>query len=110
MILHPVAAAFSLFAAIFGFCGAGYSRIGTILMSLSAALATLITFVIWVIDIAFWGVVRKRIRDHGPTGTSAQYGNANWITLGALVALFIGFCTAAFGACGKYTRRRRGKA
>jgi hypothetical protein len=129
MILHPVAAAFALFAAIFGFCGAGYSRIGTVLMSLSAALATLVTLVIWIIDMAFWGVVRNRIRDNAPTGTFAQYGNANCqsssryllvppfefvsnqpdrsgLTLGALVALLLGFCTAAFGACGNYTRRR----
>jgi uncharacterized membrane protein len=77
MILHPIAAAFALFAAIFGFCGAGYSRIGTILMSLCAALATLVTLVIWVIDMSFWGIVRNQIRDSGHEGTSAQYGNAN---------------------------------
>ena len=77
MILHPIAAAFALFAAIFGFCGAGHSRIGTILMSLSAALATLVTLVVWIIDMSFWGTVRNRIRENGPAGTSAQYGNAN---------------------------------
>ena len=77
MILHPIAAAFALFAAIFGFGGAGYSRIGTILMSLCAALATLVTLIIWIIDMSFWGVVRNRIRENGPQGTSAQYGNAN---------------------------------
>lgn len=125
MILHPIAAAFALFAAIFGFCGAGYSRIGTILMSLCAALATLVTLVIWLIDMSFWGVVRNRIRDNAPAGTFAQYGNANCessfllptsctfliecslgLTLGALLALLLGFCTAAFGACGNYSRRR----
>lgn len=74
MILHPIAAAFALFAAIFGFCGAGYSRIGTLLMSLCAALATLVTLIIWIIDMSFWGVVRNRIRD---SGVQAQYGNAN---------------------------------
>lgn len=77
MILHPIAAVFALFAAIFGFCGAGYSRIGTILMSLCAALATLVTLIIWIIDMAFWGTVRNRIRATGPQGTSAEYGNAN---------------------------------
>ena len=77
MILHPIAAAFALFAAIFGFCGAGYSRVGTILMSLCAALATLVTLVIWLIDMSFWGVARNRIRDNAPAGTFVQYGNAN---------------------------------
>lgn len=99
LILHPIAAAFALIACIFGLCGAGFSRIGTILMSLSAALATLITLVIWVVDMALWGIVRNRIRDHGPAGSKAQYGNANWLVLGAVAALFLGFCSAAFGSC-----------
>ncbi|CCA73153.1 related to palI protein [Serendipita indica DSM 11827] len=105
MILHPIAAAFALIACIFGLCGAGFSRIGTILMSLSAALATLITLVVWVIDMSLWGIVRNRIRNHGPPGSTANYGNANWLVLGALVALILGFCTAAFGSCMPSRRR-----
>ncbi|PVF92829.1 pali-domain-containing protein [Serendipita vermifera] len=105
MILHPVAAFFALVACLFGFCGAGYSRIGTILMSLCAALATLTTLVVWVIDMALWGIVRARIRNHGPAGSTAQYGNANWLVLGAVVALLLGFCTAAFGSCLPFRRR-----
>jgi len=106
LILHPIAAFFALIACVFGLFGAGYSRIGTILMSLSAAMATLITLVVWIIDMSLWGIVRNRIRNHGPPGATAQYGNANWLTLGALVALFLGFCTAAFGSCLPFRRRR----
>jgi hypothetical protein len=106
LILHPIAAVFALVACLFGLCGAGFSRIGTILMSLSAALATLITLVIWVIDMSLWGIVRNRIRNHGPPGSTANYGNANWLVLGALIALLLGFCTAAFGSCLPFNRRR----
>jgi len=106
LILHPIAAFFALTACLFGFCGAGFSRIGTILMSLSAALATLITLVVWVVDMSLWGIVRNRIRSHGPAGSTANYGNANWIVLGALIALMLGFCTAAFGSCLPFHRRR----
>lgn len=52
-----------------------------------------------------WGVARNRIRD---TGASAQYGNANWLTLAALVSLVLGFCAGTLGACGR-GRRRRGE-
>ncbi|KAG8818153.1 hypothetical protein FRC17_010920 [Serendipita sp. 399] len=106
LILHPVAAFFALVACLFGFCGAGFSRIGTILMSLCAALATLITLVVWVVDMSLWGIVRNRIRGHGPPGSTANYGNANWLVLGAVVALLLGFCTAAFGSCLPFRRRR----
>ena len=74
MILHPIAAAFALVACLFGFCGAGFSRIGTILMSLCAAMATLITLIVWVVDMSLWGIVRNRLRSDG---FSAEYGNAN---------------------------------
>jgi hypothetical protein len=124
LILHPIAALFALVACLFGLCGAGFSRIGTILMSLSAALATLVTLVVWVVDMSLWGIVRNRIRSHGPPGSTANYGNANCqlpllkfdmntdsssspgLVLGALVALLLGFCTAAFGSCLPYNRRR----
>jgi hypothetical protein len=74
LILHPIAAFFALVACLFGFCGAGFSRIGTILMSLCAALATLITLTIWVVDMSLWGIVRNRLRSNG---AQAEYGNAN---------------------------------
>jgi len=103
LILHPIAAALSALAVIFGLCGAAYSRLGTIFMSLSAALATLVTLVAWVIDMVLWGIARNRIRS---SGSSAQYGNANWLTLGALIALILGFCAGTLGVCGRYRHRR----
>ncbi|KIM27339.1 hypothetical protein M408DRAFT_24563 [Serendipita vermifera MAFF 305830] len=51
---------------------------------------------------SLWGIVRNRLRSGG---FSAEYGNANWLVLGALVALLSGFCTAAFGSC--FPMRRR---
>ena len=73
------------------------------MMSVLAALATLTTFVIFVIDMVLWGIVRNRLRGHG---ARAQYGNANWFTLGALVALGLGYCTAACAVFGNYRRRK----
>ncbi|KAF9643791.1 pali-domain-containing protein [Thelephora ganbajun] len=103
LILHPIAAGLSGLAVLFGICGAAYHRSGTVFMSLVSGLAFLCTLIAWVIDMALWGITRKVLRDNG---VSAQYGNANWLTLGALVALFIGFFTGACGIFGSYRKRR----
>jgi hypothetical protein len=72
MVLHPVAAALAGISVIFGLCGAGYHRLGTIFMSFSAALATLLTLIVWIIDMTLWGIAKDRIRKHGPAGNNAQ--------------------------------------
>jgi len=106
LILHPIAAGLSGLAVIFGLCGAAYHRAGTILMALCAGLAFLITLLAWVIDMSLWGIVRNRIRNTLGTHAAAQYGNANWITLGALIALALSFCLGACGSLGRYRSRR----
>ena len=104
-VLIPIAAGLAGLACIFGLCGAAYSRIGDIFMSLSAALATLVTLVAWVLEMIFFGIMRNRVNAHAPAGYHATFGNANWLVLGALVSLFLGFCSGIFGACGRYRRR-----
>lgn len=103
LILHPIACGLAGLAFIFGLCGIGGTRFGTVMMTLMSALAAIVTLVAWVIDMVLFGIARLHYREHG---TSAQYGNANWLTLGALVALTIGFCASACGIFGRYHRRR----
>jgi len=103
LILHAIAAGLAGFAFFFGICGAAYHRSGTIMMTLLAGLALLTTFVAWVIDMILFGIARQRYRDDSQR---AQYGNANWLALGAFVALLLGFCASAFGIFGRYRRRR----
>ncbi|THH04178.1 hypothetical protein EW145_g5713 [Phellinidium pouzarii] len=105
LILHPVAAGLSGIAVLFGLCGAMYHRSGTIIMSLAALLAFLVTLVAWIIDMVLFGIVRVRVRDAAGNSSAAQYGNANWLTLGALVSLALAFCA---GTCGSFGRYRRG--
>ncbi|KAH7104446.1 pali-domain-containing protein [Auriculariales sp. MPI-PUGE-AT-0066] len=106
-ILIPIAAGFSGLAVIFGLC-AMRSRIADIFLSLTAALAALITLIAWVLEMVFFGVMRNRINHHSPGGYDATFGNANWLVLGALIALILGFCTGLFGIClPGYHRRRR---
>ncbi|KAF8800271.1 pali-domain-containing protein [Phlegmacium glaucopus] len=103
LILHPIAAGLAGFAFFFGICGTANFRIGTVIMTLLAGLALLITFVAWVIDMILFGIGRQRYRNEGE---KAQYGNANWLTLGALVALLLAFCASACGVFGRYRRKR----
>lgn len=102
-LLTPfLAAGLAGFAFFFGVCGSANFRIGTILMALLASLALLTTFVVWVIDMILFGIARQRYRN---AGQKAQYGNANWLTLGALVALLLAFCASACGVFGRYRRK-----
>jgi len=102
LVLYPIAAGLSGLAVLFGLCGAAYSRMGTIFMTLTTTLATLVTLVVWVISMALWGTARSRFRNEG---LPAEFGNANWLGLGALVALILAFCAGAVGSCGRYRRR-----
>jgi hypothetical protein len=70
-------------------------------MTLLAALATFLTFIVFIIDMVLFGIARNRLRGQGLV---AQYGNANWLTLGAFLALLLGFCTGACGVFGRYRR------
>ncbi|EGO00258.1 hypothetical protein SERLA73DRAFT_160204 [Serpula lacrymans var. lacrymans S7.3] len=103
LILYPVAAGLSGLSVLFGICGASYHRAGTVFMSLLAALATLCTLVAWVISMALFGIVRERLRGDG---IQANWGNANWLALGALVSLLVGFCASICGVFGNYRRKR----
>ncbi|KAL1410876.1 hypothetical protein Q8F55_001819 [Vanrija albida] len=104
LILHPIAGALALIAFIFGLVGiAAASRVSTILMSLFAFLGAIVSLVVFVIDMVLWNVLRNRLRD---ADYSASLGNANWLTVGAVVALFLSTCTSMLGACGRFATGR----
>ncbi|VDC03584.1 unnamed protein product [Peniophora sp. CBMAI 1063] len=102
LILVPIAAGLSGLAFLFGVCGAGYHRAGTVFMALFSALAMLTTVVAWVLAMVLFSIAKHEYRKEG---LSADYGNALWLVLGAMVALFVGFCTSACGVFGSYRRR-----
>ncbi|KAI0087964.1 hypothetical protein BDY19DRAFT_985712 [Irpex rosettiformis] len=103
LILIPIAAGLSGLAFLFGLCGASYHRSGTIFMSLTSALALLVTLIAWILEMALFGIAHQRASDNG---ASVQWGNANWLVLGALVSLFIGFVFATCGIFGSYRSKR----
>ena len=76
------------------------SRITIIFMTLLSGLALLA----FIIDMILFGIARRRYRN---AGQIAQYGTANWLTLGALVALLLGFCVSACGVFGRHSRKQQ---
>jgi hypothetical protein len=102
LILHPIAAGLSGLAVLFGLCGSDYNRSGTVLMALCSSLAALVTLIAWVLDMVLFSIARHEFRK---LGFRSQYGNAIWLTLGALAALALGFCTSTMGIFGSYRRR-----
>jgi len=103
LILHPIAAGLVGLSVLFGIWGASYHRVGTVLMALFSAVATVCTLVVFVTEMILFGIARNRFRDKG---AHAEYGNAIWLTLGALAALGLGFCASSYGAFGRYRRRK----
>ncbi|KAF9520494.1 hypothetical protein BS47DRAFT_636268 [Hydnum rufescens UP504] len=107
LVLHPVAAALSFVSVVFGTCGVfSYSRVGTILMTVVSSLALFVTLVVFSIDMILWNIVRNQIRSD-TSGNSATLGNANWLTLGAIIALVMGSCAAGCGSFGRYRHHHR---
>ncbi|KZP34525.1 pali-domain-containing protein [Athelia psychrophila] len=105
LVLYPVAAGLAGMAVLFGLCGACYHRAGTVFMSLLSALATLVSIVVWVISMILFSVAKHHVNDDA-SGSTAKYGNANWIALGAMVSLLVGFCASACGVFGHYRKHR----
>ncbi|KAI0695539.1 pali-domain-containing protein [Cytidiella melzeri] len=104
LILIPIAAGLSGLAFLFGICGAAYHRTGTVFMSIISALALLVTLVGWVLEMALFGIAHH---DASKRGIDVKWGNANWLVLGALVSLAVGFVLATCGIFGSYRSNRR---
>ena len=73
-------------------------------MSLVSGLALVTTLVVWIIEMVLFGIARHRSRDRG---LDVTWGNANWLVLGALVSLVLGFIFATCGIFGSYRAPRR---
>ena len=101
-MLLSLACGIAGFAFLFGLIGT-FTRFGIGIMAFLAALAWITTFVVWIIDMILFGIARQHYRNAGEV---AQYGNANWLTLGALVALLLGFCSTSCSFFGRYSRRK----
>ncbi|KAH8911907.1 pali-domain-containing protein [Coniochaeta sp. PMI_546] len=107
MILHPIACGLNFIAFMLAL-GAGV--VGSLLASLVAALAFLVTVVILIIDFVMFSIVRSNVNDDG-TGAHAYYASAAWTILVSAICSLIGTVIVFFTCCsGRLHRRRNGVA
>lgn len=115
-VLNPIATAMAFVAFLFSLCMvrrntfvAGkhgntsvkttkVSRVGSLMTTLLSTLAALLTTVAFIINIVIVAIVRKRVRDTTDS-LDFTWGNAVWMTLGAMVALWIACIGALWGTC-----------
>ena len=81
---HVLAAGLSGLAFLFGLVEVLPHYSGPAFGSFFSGLAFTLTLIVWIIDLVLWGIVKNVLKDNG---ISAGYGNANWLTLGALIVL-----------------------
>lgn len=116
LILHPIGGAIALISFLFGLCGIAFaSRACTIIMAATSFLAALTALFVFVIDMVLWNLVKQRLHDAGYEASLVRIqllasltvqGIANWFTVGAVVALWLAFCTSICGAFGRFASGR----
>jgi len=95
LAIHPVAAAVTFLAFIFSF---SQHVVLTLVASLLAFLAALITLIAFFVDVALLAFVRHEISDH-LAGVSAKTitGPGFWLTFVSFILLLLAGCTVCFG-------------
>ena len=105
MVLHPIATGLNFIAFMLAL-GAGV--VGSLLASLVAALAFLVTLVILIIDFVLFSIVKSNVNDDG-TGAHAFYASAAWTLLVSAVCSLLGTIVVFLTCCsGRLHRRRDG--
>jgi len=103
-MLHPIGAGLAGLAFLSGISGVSCHRAGTAAMIFLAALTNVVCIMAFLFDMVLFGIARNSFRGQG---IPSQYGNACWLTLAALVSIFLGFSTAACGMFSRYKKRTK---
>jgi uncharacterized membrane protein len=103
MVLHPVSCGLNFIAFMLAL-GAGV--VGSLLASLVAAVAFIVTLVIMIIDFVLFSIVKSNIHDDG-TGAHAYYASAAWTILVSAICSLIGTIIVFFTCCSSRLHRRR---
>jgi uncharacterized membrane protein len=103
MVLHPIACGINFIAFMLAL-GAG--MVGSLLASLVAALAFLVTLVILIIDFVLFSIIKSNVNDDG-TGAHAFYASAAWTLLVGAICSLLGTIVVFFTCCSGRMHRRR---
>ncbi|KAF9005559.1 actin cortical patch SUR7/pH-response regulator pali [Cyathus striatus] len=109
LVIHPIVAAFSFLALLLSLCTLGRqsSRLFSSLTLIICSVATVLTTIVFLIDVIFVAIVRGRVRNASNGTLSLNWGNAVWMALGATIALWTALFTASMGAHRERNMRRK---
>lgn len=103
LVLNPIACGLNFIAFLLAL-GSGF--VGSLLASLVAGVAFLVTLVALIIEFALFSIIKSNISDNN-AGSDAEYGSAAWTTL--VAAIFSLFATVIlfFTCCSARLHNRR---
>jgi hypothetical protein len=101
LILHPIAAAFAAFALLFALCG---NLVAGLMASVASGIAFFVALVAFIVDLGIFVTAHRRA-NRTDNIAKVEYGNAIWLTLAAVLLLFL----ASFTVCCAHHRRRRAR-
>ena len=101
MILHPIACGMNFIAFLLAL-GAGV--VGSLLASVVALLAFIVTVAIMIIDFVLFSIVKSNINDN--TDYDADFGAAAWTTLAAAICSLIATVVVFLTCCAGRRKRR----
>ncbi|KAJ4488107.1 pali-domain-containing protein [Lentinula aciculospora] len=112
LVLHPIACAMTfltLFVSLFMLRRGsnGTARLPSLMTLGAGILATLLTTVVFLIDVIVVAVVRDHVKDNTNGIVTLDWGNAGWMTLGATIALWLSMVITCGGVCACGLRNRR---
>jgi len=110
LVLHPIAAGLTFLALLFSLHHAFTSRpsrLSVIVTLPLTILASLVTTVIFAVDVAFIVIARNQLTSDTSGAVSLGFGNAVWMVLGAMIALWLGIIAVSLGVCCNGSRRTK---
>lgn len=105
MVLHPVACALAFIAFLLAL-GSGF--LGSLLASMVAAVAFIVTLVVMATDFVWAGIIKNAVNNDG-TGSHAYYSVGMWTILAAMILLFFATIIVFFSCCSSRRTNRTSK-
>ncbi|KIK59769.1 hypothetical protein GYMLUDRAFT_44220 [Collybiopsis luxurians FD-317 M1] len=114
LVLHPIACALTFLTMLVSLFmlrrgSNGTARLPSLLTLIVGTLATLLTTIVFLIDVILVAVVRNHVKNDTDGDVTLNWGNAVWMVLGATVALWLAMVGACGGICACSRNRRTAK-
>jgi len=100
LILHPVAAILSIITVALSVIGLG-TRKAAVMATLTSTINFLCVFIVFVVDVVLFSILKTRFLDAPEQGRSTSYGPALWITLASVIIAGVAVYSTSITAFGR---------